>query len=292
MKDRMQQSRFELKYHLNEEKARQIRDFVQHHILASPAWRFDLDEFSVGKPNFSYAVHSLYLDSDGLETYWDTINGDKNRFKLRIRYYDSNPGSPVFFEIKRRQDHCILKQRGGVKKEMVPWLLGGHHPEPGHLLSKSPRQMVALQRFCTLMQQIHASPKVHIAYQREAYVSEDDSFRLTLDREICSEANLDGVIQTRMRSPAPVYQGRVILELKFTNRFPNWYRDLVETFNLMQCGAAKYVEGVQAVGHRALGSPVPVVEDAAPRLRPVNGQEFHGHAFRKRAIPGWVDDVN
>jgi hypothetical protein len=290
MKDRMQQSRFELKYHLNEGKAAQIRDFVQGHIIPSSGGRFTLDEFSVGKPNFSYAVHSLYFDSDKLKTYWDTINGDKNRFKLRIRYYDSNPGSPVFFEIKRRMDQCIMKQRGGVKKEIVPWLLAGHHPEPGHLLSKSPKQMVALQRFCQLMQQIRAESKLHIAYDREAYVSDDDSFRLTMDRRIRSEANLVGLIETRMNHPASVYTDKVILELKFTNRFPNWYRELVETFNLMQCGAAKYVEGVQAVGHRALGSPVPVVEEEAPRLRPVNGREFMGHSARKDPVPDWLSD--
>ncbi len=291
MKDRMQQSRFELKYHLTEEKALRIREFVQGHIITNSACQFGLDEFSVGKPNFSYAVHSLYLDSDELKTYWDTINGDKNRFKLRIRYYDSNPGSPVFFEIKRRLDHCILKQRGGVKKEMVPWLLAGHHPEQAHLLSKSPKQMVALQRFCQLMQQIHAQPKVHIAYQREAYVSEDDSFRLTMDRHIRSEANLDGIIETHMNQEAPVYKNLVILELKFTNRFPNWYRDLVELFNLMQCGAAKYVEGVQAIGHRALGSPIPVVDQEPPRLRPANGREYLATRARKAPFPNWIDQL-
>jgi len=36
----------------------------------------------------------------------------------------------------------------------------------------------------------------------------------------------------------------VILELKFTARYPNWFRDLVETFNCMQMGAAKYSEGI------------------------------------------------
>jgi hypothetical protein len=36
----------------------------------------------------------------------------------------------------------------------------------------------------------------------------------------------------------------VILELKFTGRFPAWYRDLVRHFNCMQTGAAKYLETV------------------------------------------------
>jgi hypothetical protein len=283
----MQQSRFELKYHLTEEKALRIRDFVRCYI--------GLDEYSVGKPNFSYAVHSLYLDSDQLTTYWDTINGVKNRFKLRIRYYDSNPGSPVFFEVKRRMNHCIMKQRGGVRNEMVHWLLAGHHPEAGHLLSKSnsPKQLVALQRFCQIMQQIHATPMVHIAYLREAYVSDDDRFRVTIDRRVHAESNRQGIIKTDMKKPAETFGDElVILELKFTDRFPNWYRDLVQGFNLMQCGAAKYVEGVQAVGHRALGVPTPVVEDRAPRLRSPHGPDGARFTVSAGKIPTWVTDLN
>ena len=34
----------------------------------------------------------------------------------------------------------------------------------------------------------------------------------------------------------------VILELKFTGRFPRWYRELVQRFDCFQTGAAKYVE--------------------------------------------------
>jgi hypothetical protein len=288
----MQQSRFELKYQLKEEQAGRIRDFVQSHIVPNPSCHFMLDEFSAGKPNYSYPVHSLYLDSDGLKTYWDTINGDKNRFKLRIRYYDSKPESPVFFEIKRRLDNCILKQRGGVKKELVPWLLAGHLPEPSHLVSRSPSQLAALQRFCYLMQQIQARPKLHIAYDREAYVSDDDSFRLTMDRNIAAEPNLDDVVDTRMVHPRPVSDDnkRVVLELKFTNRFPNWYRDLVEIFNLTQCGAAKYVEGVQVTGHRALNSPLPVVGEGYSARHPVDGADSLADPGASACISRWAED--
>ena len=45
----------------------------------------------------------------------------------------------------------------------------------------------------------------------------------------------------------------IVLELKFTNRFPDWFRDLVRAFNLMQCGAAKYVDGVALQGEHTLG---------------------------------------
>jgi len=243
--DKMQASRFEQKYIVTEETALQIREFVRSYL--------ELDENGVGKPNFSYPVHSLYLDSDDLKLYWSTINGDKNRYKLRMRFYNSNTDSPVFFEIKRRMNNCIMKQRGGVRRDAVDWLLKGHFPEQQHLLSKDPKHLVALQNFCRLMQSVEAKPKVHIAYYREAYVPHDDnSARLTMDREVRSDPELTARLSTEMVNPVLVWGRDVVLELKFTNRFPDWFRELVRVFGLRQCGAAKYVDGVALQGEHRL----------------------------------------
>ena len=84
--DKLQLQRFELKYTIDESTALAVRDFV--------STQLELDEFSVGKPNFSYPVHSLYLDSDDLHLYQSTVNSDKNRYKLRLPYYSDQPGSP------------------------------------------------------------------------------------------------------------------------------------------------------------------------------------------------------
>ena len=41
-----------------------------------------------------------------------------------------------------------------------------------------------------------------------------------------------------------------MLELKFTDRFPLWFNELVRGFGLRQCGAAKYADGVTLLsGH-------------------------------------------
>lgn len=69
--DKLQASRFELKYIIPEHVARALRDFVAGYL--------DIDEFGATQPNFSYPVHSLYLDSPNLSTFHWTINGDKNR---------------------------------------------------------------------------------------------------------------------------------------------------------------------------------------------------------------------
>src|ERR1017187_9594576 len=52
-------------------------------------------------------VHSLYLDSDRLTTYWATVHCEMERFKLRLRYYDEDPNTPLFFELKRRVNDCV-----------------------------------------------------------------------------------------------------------------------------------------------------------------------------------------
>jgi VTC domain len=254
--DKMQQQRFELKYIIREEVARAVRDFVGSYL--------DIDEFGATQPNLSYPVHSLYLDSNDLALYQATINGDKNRYKLRLRFYDNRPEAPVYFEIKRRMNNTISKQRGGVRREAVDWLIAGHLPEPAHLVSKDPRQLVALQRFCQLMHDIRARPKAHIAYLREAWISRhDNSVRVTLDRQVRCSAEPTTRLSTRMEHPVVVFGEDVVLELKFTNRFPDWFKDLVRVFGLMQCGAAKYVDGVTLFGIQRIRNAFVVEESGA-----------------------------
>ncbi len=98
--DRLQHQRYELKYLVDRDKALRIREWVQGYL--------EVDEYSSLQPGLSYPTLSLYLDSDRLDTYWHAVNGNRNRFKLRLRYYDDQPNTPVFLEIKRREDNVIL----------------------------------------------------------------------------------------------------------------------------------------------------------------------------------------
>ena len=256
----MQTQRFELKYLIPEATALLVRDFVRSYL--------GMDEFSVGRPDYSYPVHSLYLDSDDLKLYWRTINGDKNRFKLRLRYYSAHPGTPVFFEIKRRMNNCILKQRGGVRQDAVNWLLAGHLPAETHLVSGDPHQLVAVQRFSRLQGDLHAQPRAHIFYMREAYVSDNDEVRVTMDRDVLAQPNLATCVKTEMENPVRVFDRQVILELKFTNRYPDWFRELARVFQVVQCGVSKYVEAIGKIGARRLNAQGAVIEEASHLSNP------------------------
>ena len=91
---------------------------------------------------------------------------------------------------------------------------------------------------------IGARPQAHVAYRREASVDpSSDNVRVTLDRD----GRTEPLFTTEMQNPSLPFGSRVILELKFTDRFPDGFRDLVEYFDLVQCGAAKYNEGLAGI---------------------------------------------
>jgi hypothetical protein len=238
---RLQPQRFEFKYLIREEMTGPIRDFISCYL--------ELDDFSVGRAQNSYEIHSVYLDSDGLHTHRATVNGDKNRFKLRLRYYDGLPDSPVFCEIKQRVDNCILKRRCPIRREIVPLIIAGQIPEAEQLISNEPRHLVAMQRFHELMMRINATPRLHNHYLREAWVSpHDNSVRVTFDRRIRVEPYFGSQAVVTMTRPTRIYSEFVVLEMKFTTRFPTWFNALITRFNLMRGAAMKYSGGVDMVG--------------------------------------------
>ena len=240
--DRAQRQRREIKYLIREDEALAIRSYLSSYL--------EPDENALGKPDHSYSVHTLYLDSNQLATYRAANDGDRNRFKLRIRYYDEDPQSPVFFEIKRRINEGIVKQRARVKREAVHSLLAGESPMPEHLYKWSDRQWADLLDFWHLVERLQAAPRAHNAYLREAYVNADATVRVTIDRAVRIGTEFGGELGTEIMDAVEVFAGAVILELKFTERMPTWLIEMVRGFELKSSGAAKYVRGGEMLGEQ------------------------------------------
>ena len=86
--DHMQRNRFELKYRIDERRARQVRDFIRSYMVR--------DRYARPEIGGCYPIYSVYLDNNALDLFNATVCGHKNRFKLRARYYDDKPTSPLF----------------------------------------------------------------------------------------------------------------------------------------------------------------------------------------------------
>lgn len=242
--DRLQKQRFELKYIVTESKAQAIRFFCENYL--------QLDSFGATQPGNSYPVHSLYLDSPCLKTYRDTINGNRNRYKLRLRYYETGEADqPVFTEIKRRHDNVIAKKRAKIKHHSILPIVNGQFPMASDLVKPTNENLQSASEFCRLLNSIGARPSTHVRYMREAWELENsNAVRITFDREVQSEKINDIVLNYNLKNPVLVFGKQVIIEIKFTNRFPLWLRELVQRFGLFRQSAAKYVDGLNKINEQ------------------------------------------
>ena len=234
--DRTLACRHELKYHITETQAAAIAEFVKPFV--------QLDRYCKLQPSRDYPIVSLYLDSGDLQLCRESLTGHKNRFKLRIRSYTDEPEYPRFFEIKRRMNTIIMKSRARVMDSDVETLLAGLPLPPQNYTA----DMDAINQFQLYVSNIRAKPAVLVRYMRQAYEGDDQNrVRVTFDRELAY--NITKVAQVRsggrgwQRNPFTI--GGVILEIKFTDRYPAWLSRLVKHFNLRQRSISKYASSLQ-----------------------------------------------
>lgn len=224
-----------MKYVVSEAKAAAIRKFVRMYLAP------DVHAASGNPPG--YDVHSLYLDASHLPLYQQSVNGEKNRFKLRIRYYDATANSPVYLEIKRRTTESISKSRAAVPRASAEAFLQGKRLGSCDLITADNRSKAALARFCELCDVVQAHGSVFVSYRREAYVHPAAAtLRVTFDRQLVGAPYREG---DRLAVTSKFHRAAiagVILELKYQGRFPGWMGRLVQTFDLQRRSVPKYVE--------------------------------------------------
>jgi hypothetical protein len=232
--------RCEHKYLIPEATAGALRSFVSAYLA--------LDQYMPAGEREGYHVHSLYLDSPSFDLYRETADGVKNRFKLRMRFYDVNPSAPVFLEIKSRTTESIRKLRATVSKPAAEALLRGERLSPLDLLNASDKSILALEEFNRRTSRLSAHGRAFVSYQREAYVAlEADGVRITFDRHIRG-VPYDSLYGLNMPAvAAPVFPDQVVLELKYSMQLPIWARDLVRDFGLQRTSFPKYVHAVDAL---------------------------------------------
>lgn len=231
-----QVSRHELKYLVSESQASAVRNEIQAYLRP---------DANTGSDGSSYRVRSLYLDSRDSQCYNETLDGTKNRFKLRMRFYDDAPTSPVFLEVKRRVTVIIQKQRAAVSRAAAHDLLKGHAASPEMLLKDGADQRDAMDSFCRLRDRLAAVGKVFVDYQREAWEgAAGNQYRVTFDRNVRGSIYVPGSgLTVPPESALSGIQG-VVLEMKYTNQPAPWMNEIASRHNLQPVSVPKYVECV------------------------------------------------
>lgn len=235
--------RFEAKYRINTLQAMAIRDHI---------WPY-VEPDTHGQ---EYPVTSIYLDSPDLNMYYSSVTGEKNRQKLRIRTYNNGRGDDCYFEVKRRLNQIVKKERAVVRNEYVPGLLRGDLIRPEMLVNPD-RDMNTLYTFCDLRETLQATPRMVVRYLREAYVGKmDEPLRITFDWQLTGLPSnaFDPTGWNASPSWLEAPGAPMVLEVKFTDTFPIWVENMIRRLNLMRDSFAKYVVCVDAC--RAIGIEV------------------------------------
>ena len=234
-------SRFECKYMITPRIREDIRTFIKPFMRP--------DSYAVRHPNYTYPICSLYLDSPDLQAYNQVLAGEKNRFKLRVRSYSDNPEEPVFFEIKKRMNQTLHKRRAALDRDAAREMLVAEFPRLPARMADG--RMPDLDEFISYKQLISARPVLKVKYMREAYESNTgEPVRLTFDTALYHAVTLDGDLSHSEGEWRETPLGGVILEIKFTDRFPPWAHDMAKWFQLSKGSVPKYVMSVD----RVLGS--------------------------------------
>ena len=236
--------RYEVKYLITEGQAAEIRRYCRDYLPPDP--------FAAGAPDNEYGVLSAYLDSPSRELLRHTLFKQMNRYKLRVRTYrdfnESAADLPAFYEIKRKVNGVVQKTRARVPAEIGESLLWSDNSLFAGQCMIDTTTCMNLNEFLQVRSRIGARPAVGVYYAREAYEGNSaERIRITMDRQLHYGLLAEpGNGQRDMWWPA--HAGGVILEIKFTNTYPFWVRDMLRRVEILRRGVCKYVICSQAAG--------------------------------------------
>ncbi len=228
-------ARYEFKYLISDEEMAIVRSIVSAFMEPDPY-----------APDGIYSVYSLYFDTPTWSCAHATLEGLRERFKLRIRTYGFKSHYPVFVEEKGRVGTSIVKSRALINRPTVDALcLGDAEPMEGWG-TQSDRDAQTVGRFRYLMDSLRMQPRLWVGYKREPWVSPfGDGARLTFDMKLqVQPPRADKPfkpIQTAWE--AVPLEKPTILEMKFNGASPAWMQKIVHALSLRRLSVSKYTLG-------------------------------------------------
>jgi SPX domain protein involved in polyphosphate accumulation len=217
--------RYELKYLVGDAAARAFTAELATH--ASP-------DSHAGEAG--YPVYSLYWDSPELLFFWEKLDGEKLRRKLRFRRYGGE--REVFVEIKQRIDRTVQKRR--TRLEVPEVLEIFDRGALGQTAAADGRDPV-LQEALVLCHRHRLAPRLAVRYRRRAWFATfEPDLRVTLDSALQYESDeLD--LARPFESGRPILApDRSVLEIKYNQRVPVWLVALVQKHGLEVVRFSKY----------------------------------------------------
>lgn len=198
--------RYELKYCLNKEQVQYFLNEVSSYLK--------LDKYGLT------SISSIYFDTPNYFLIRKSIEKPFFKEKIRLRSYGlAKIDSPVFLEIKRKNDKIVYKRRIMTSEEKAYSFLDSGVNFDQSQISRE------LEGFREKYGELE--PKILIIYDRMAFYQENSDIRVTLDMNPRYRVN-DLNLHSSFDGNPLLEEGEAILEIKVKHSIPLW---LVEILN-------------------------------------------------------------
>lgn len=215
--------RHEQKYIINRGQYEEIRRVVKSLMESDP---------HAGE-NGEYMIRSLYFDDMYMSAYNEKMDGVYKRKKYRIRIYNCSD-DVISLECKHKEGAYIYKEAFNLSKPEYKAVLNGDYD----FLLKSSSCMAA--EFFIDSRTKLLKPQVIVDYEREPYVFDAGTVRITFDKNVRACNAEDDIFSCDIPSYNVFSSDDVILEIKYTGYLPEHIRRIFKVRNFTQTSASKY----------------------------------------------------
>lgn len=186
--------------------------------------------------NGSYPVRSLYFDTVDDKDFFEKVDEQEIRHKIRIRIYHPSD-TKAKLERKQKQNLYQKKQSLTISREDAQEMAAGNY----HVLLKY-GSAFADEVYVILAQGVYR-PKVIVEYNRLAFMAKENHIRLTFDSDIrATESNLD-LFDPKLQL-LPVFDPEyVVFESKYDKFMLSYIKELQGEINRTAISASKYCAG-------------------------------------------------
>lgn len=211
--------RVEKKYRINRQQYESLICLLHNYMVK--------DEYG------EYTICNLYYDTDQYELIRNSLDKPVYKEKLRLRSYGTpNGNSKVYLELKKKYQGVVYKRRISMSlEEAQRYLEEGIKPK---------EQGQIFREIDFFLETYHPTPKIYIAYDREAYAGiEDPNFRITFDRNIRSRVH-HMELEDEKTDLSLLLDTEYLMEIKVKTALPTWLVDFLSEQQIYPCSFSKY----------------------------------------------------
>lgn len=219
--------RYEIKYLVTDAQRRSIMK--------------EMDAYMRGDQYGQSTICNIYYDTPDYYLIRRSLEKPSYKEKLRVRSYGTaRSDSKVFVELKKKYRDVVYKRRVSLPERDATFYLSGS--ATGGLTGQIGKEIDYFRHFYQDLR-----PRVFLSYDREAfYAVDDDSFRVTFDRNILWRDTDLSLTSGAYGNPI-LAEGQSLMEIKVGAAMPLWMTDILTRHRIFKTSFSKYGRAYQDI---------------------------------------------